>query len=104
MSPHPYLLVVQTVTLVAFLLVTVTYWRRGDRRHGQMFAYLTLSQALWLLYRLLPGMPEWLFYLGAAVWMTGSIIYYTRVHSLLDWRREEAAGKRSGVPGRQPEA
>ncbi len=80
----------QVMPVVIFLmctLVSVVSFHRGNRRHGQYWAYLGSGMLLMHLDRLMSSTPLWVFIAGALLMLLGGVIYFGRFHSLIDWRR-----------------
>jgi len=79
--------VMPVAVLLVGVLISVVSFRRGDRRHGQVWAYLGSGTLLMHLNGLIPNTPPWVFIVGALLALLGGVIYFGRLHSLIDWRR-----------------
>jgi uncharacterized membrane protein YecN with MAPEG domain len=80
----------QVMPVAVFLMSTlasVVSFHRGDRRHGQYWAYLGSGMLLMQLDRLMSSTPPGVFIAGALLMLLGGVIYLGRFHSLIDWRR-----------------
>jgi len=84
--------VMPVVVFLIFTLVSIVSFRRSDRRHGQLAAYLGSGLLLMQLNWLIPSTPSWVPIVGALLVLFGEVIYFGRFHSLIDWRRYPKPG------------
>ncbi len=96
MTGSMYQQVMPVAVFLVGVLISVVSFRRHDRRHGQVWAYLGSGTLLMQLDRLMSNTPPWVFIFGALLALLGGVIYFGRFHSLIDWRRYPK-------PGTEPE-
>jgi hypothetical protein len=87
--PYPTASLIKLLLIVLIsVFIMLASFRKGDRRQGQLFAYLSAGWTLWVLDHLFPGTWPWLFYGGCLVLVAGFLIYFTHIRSLFDWRHD----------------
>lgn len=96
MTGSMYQQVMPVAVFLVDVLISIVSFRRHDRRHGQVWAYLGSGTLLMQLDRLMSNTPPWVFIFGALLALLGGVIYFGRFHSLIDWRRYPK-------PGTEPE-